>query len=186
MTARPIRLSIATTIIAIATALSAGPQLRAAESGGHAGTYSPVAVVELSSDMSTLLAWASHLSGYAVPETRPKIVYRSRAFFTKWVCGGTACKAVGWYNDENVVYLDEKYRFQDQDDFANSLLLHELVHFLQHHSGKFNSVSCNDSLDREREAYAVQNDYLMNVWYSIRFIAPRPTSCAYGFAQQSE
>ena len=119
------------------------------------------------------------LSGYPVPETLPRIAYRPRAFFSNRVCGGSACPAVGWYNDQNIIYLHEKYRYEDQDDFANSLLLHELVHFLQHHSGRFNSLSCDDSLAREREAYAVQNDYLANVWYSFRFIALKPVSCTY-------
>ena len=185
MTPRLIKLVFATMIIAIAAVSPESPQLKAAKLDGPAETYAPVAVIELNSDTPTLLAWASQLSGYPVPETLPSIAYRPHAFFIKRVCGGTACKAVGWYNDQNIIYLDEKYQYEDQDDFANSLLLHELVHFLQHHSGRFDSLSCDDSLAREREAYAVQNDYLANVWYSIRFIAPKPVSCAYGISGKS-
>lgn len=186
MTMRIVRLVSATVIIALAAVSLEGPQVNAAELNGAFETYSPDAVIDLGSDTPTLLAWASQLSGYPVPKTLPTVTYRSRAFFIERVCGGTACKAVGWYNDQNIIYLDERYRYQDQDDFANSLLLHELVHYLQHHSGRFNSLSCNDSLAREREAYAVQNDYLVNVWYSIRFIAPKPVTCAYALMQQSE
>ena len=185
MTLRLIKLAFATVIIAIAAVSPDSLQVKAAELDGPSMTYSPAVVIELHSSMPMLLAWASNLSGYPVPETLPSIAYRPRAFFSNRVCGGTACKAVGWYNDQNIIYLHEKYRYEDQDDFANSLLLHELVHFLQHHSGKFDSLSCGDSLAREREAYAVQNDYLMNVWYSIRFIAPKPVSCAYGLTQKS-
>ncbi len=179
MTLRLIKLAFATVTIAIAAVSLGSPQVNAAALDAHSETYSSAAVIELHSSMPTLLAWASNLSGYPVPETLPRIAYRPRAFFSNRVCGGSACTAVGWYNDQNIIYLHEKYRYEDQDDFANSLLLHELVHFLQHHSGKFNSLSCDHSLAREREAYAVQNDYLANVWYSFRFIALKPVSCAY-------
>lgn len=183
---RPNQTKIAlTVIIATVIAVSHGRSLlvRAAQSEPIENDLRPV-VIELHSSMPSLLAWASNLSGYPLPEQVPRIYYRPRTFFVTQVCGGNACKAVGWYNDQNVIYLDEKYRYKDQDDFANSLLLHELVHFLQHVSGKFDSLSCVDSLAREREAYAVQNDYLANVWYSFRFIAPKPVSCAYGTPQK--
>lgn len=170
------------TIAAMVTAITVSPgnlQTNAAALDNPSVVYSSVADIELHYSMPTLLAWASKLSGYPVPETIPYVTYRPTDFFTDRVCGGNACKAVGWYNDQDIIYLAEKYQFEDQDDFANSLLLHELVHFLQHHSGRFDSQSCDDSLAREREAYAVQNDYLVNVWYSIRYIAPKPVSCAY-------
>jgi hypothetical protein len=167
---------------AMVTAIAVSPeslQTNAAALDNSSVAYAPAADIELHYSMPTLLAWASKLSGYPVPEMMPYVAYRPGAFFTDQVCGGNACKAVGWYNDQDIIYLAEKYRFEDQDDFANSLLLHELVHFLQHHSGRFDSLSCDDSLAREREAYAVQNDYLVNVWSSIRYIAPKPVSCAY-------
>ncbi len=185
MTARLIKLAFAAMITAITAVSPESPHVKAAALDAFSVTYSPAAVIELHSSMPTLLAWASNLSGYPVPETLPSIAYRPRAFFNKQVCSGSACKAVGWYNDQNIIYLDDKYRYEDQDDFANSLLVHELVHFLQHHSGRFDSLSCDDSLAREREAYAVQNDFLVNVWYSFRFIAPRPVSCAYGLTRKS-
>ncbi len=179
MTPRLIKLAFATMIAAIVAVSPDSPQMKAATLDGLSETYTPAVVIELHSSMPTLLAWASNLSGYPVPETLPRIAYCPRAFFSNRVCGGSACPAVGWYNDQNIIYLHEKFRYEDQDDFANSLLVHELVHFLQHHSGRYNSLSCNDSLAREREAYAVQNDYLANVWYSFRFIALKPVSCTY-------
>lgn len=179
MTPRLIRLAFAILIAGIAVVSPHSAHVKAAALDDRSMTYSPADLMELHSSMPTLLAWASTLSGYPIPETLPSITYCPHAFFSKQVCGGKDCKAVGWYNDQSVIYLDEKYQYADQDDFANSLLLHELVHFLQHHSGRFDSLSCNDSLAREREAYAVQNDFLANVWYSFRFIAPKPVSCAY-------
>jgi hypothetical protein len=53
-----------------------------------------------------------------------------------------------------VVYLDPDY--EQRDD----LVVHELVHWLQHLSGKFVSTYCPDRIEREREAYHVQDDYL--------------------------
>lgn len=178
MTPRLIELAFAAVMTAIAVS-SGSPRTDAAAFDNASVAYAPAAAIELHSSMPTLLAWASKLSGYPVPEVVPYIAYEPGDFFTDRVCGGNACKAVGWYNDQDIIYLAEKYQYEDQDDFANSLLLHELVHFLQHHSGRFDSLSCNDSLVREREAYAVQNDYLVNVWSSFRFIPPIPVSCAY-------
>jgi hypothetical protein len=50
---------------------------------------------------------------------------------------------------------------------------------LQHYSGKFDSLSCKDSLVREREAYRVQNSYIIDAHASFAFVRPGYFSCAY-------
>jgi len=125
-----------------------------------------------------LLSWASHLSGYPVPEVPPSIHFESHSFFVEHACGGRDCRVVGWYNDENIVYVDEKHR-DDDSTFAASLVVHEVVHFLQHQSGQFDSQSCEDSLAREREAYRIQNRYIIEAHASFSFVRPGPFSCAY-------
>ena len=95
--------------------------------------------------LPVLLSWASHLSGYPVPDQPPTVRFEPHGFFVEHVCSGRECNAVGWYNDRRVIYIDEKYR-DDDDGFASSLLVHELTHYLQHQSGKFDSHSCDDSL----------------------------------------
>ena len=128
-----------------------------------------------------LLSWASHLSGYPAPEQPPIISFQPHAFFVEHVCGNKECNAVGWYNDQNIIYIDERYR-EDDGVFASSLLVHELTHYLQHQSGKFDSHSCEDSLAREREAYHVQNSYILEGQASFALVWPAPTACNYGNA----
>ena len=137
--------------------------------------------MDMQSLLPILLSWASHLSSYPVPEELPEIRYEPHVFFVEHVCGGRECTAVGWYNDRDIVYIDDKYRDQESG-FAASLLVHELTHYLQHRSGNFDSLSCTDSLAREREAYRVQNDYILEAQASFAVIRPAPTSCNYGSA----
>ena len=128
--------------------------------------------------VTVLLSWASHLSGYPAPDVPPSIEFEPHSFFVEHACGGTDCRVVGWYNDEDVIHIDEKHR-DDESIFAASLVVHEMVHFLQHHSGRFDSLSCEDSLDREREAYRVQNRYIIEAHGSFAAVRPGAFSCAY-------
>ncbi len=134
--------------------------------------------MDLQIALPVLLSWAVHLSDYSEPVQPPQLQYRPHAFFVQEVCGGRECKAVGWYNDQDVVYIDERLRYSETS-FARSLLVHELIHYLQHHSGGFDSRSCEDSIAREREAYSVQNSYLLSAQASINQIRPAPVICAY-------
>ncbi len=131
-----------------------------------------------STTIAVLLSWAIHLSGYPAPEVSPTVQYEAHSFFVEHACGGKECKVVGWYNDADVIYVDERHR-DDESTFAASLVVHELVHFLQHYSGKFDSISCKDSLVREREAYRVQNSYIVDAQASFALVRPGYFSCAY-------
>ena len=132
--------------------------------------------------LPVLLSWAVHLSGYPAPDHPPEIVFAPHQFFVQHVCAGRECAAVGWYDDQDVVYLDEKYRLR-ASGFSESLIVHELVHFLQHQSGKFDSLSCEDSRTREREAYRVQTSYILQAQGRFELIVPPPTSCRYSESQ---
>lgn len=137
--------------------------------------------LELDTIFAILLSWASHLSGYPVPPEPPEVQFEQHAFFVENVCAGHECNVVGWYNDADVVYIDEQYR-DVEGGFATSLIVHEFTHFLQHKSGTFVSNSCADSVAREREAYDVQNRYIIEGLASINTIVPGPTSCNYANA----
>jgi hypothetical protein len=125
-----------------------------------------------------LMSWAVYFSDYPMPEEMPQVEFEPHGFFVDKVCAGKECNAVGWYNDESIIYIDEKYRDSDAS-FATSLVVHELTHYLQHLSGRFDSFSCRDSLAREREAYGVQNNYLVTAQGSFDIIHPAPTACQY-------
>ncbi len=134
--------------------------------------------MDMQTVLPVLMSWVVHLSGYGMPEQLPVVQYEPHAFFVEKVCGGRECNAVGWYNDQGIIYIDEKYR-DDEGTFAASLLTHELTHYVQHQSGKFDSLSCEDSLAREREAYRVQNEFILQAQASFALIRPAPTFCRY-------
>lgn len=135
--------------------------------------------METSTLLPILLSWAVHLSDYPAPEQPPALQFKPHNFFVEQVCGGKECRAVGWYNDHNIVYIDERYHDTDST-FINSLIVHELVHYLQHLSGRYDSLSCEDSLAREREAYHIQNEYILQAHASFNLVRPGPTACNYG------
>jgi hypothetical protein len=119
--------------------------------------------------ISVLLSWTIHLSGYPNPATPPEIEYQPHSFFVEHAClGKEQCRVAGWYDNNGIIYLDEQLKGQD-DAITRSLIVHELVHYLQDLSGKFSSGNCNDHLVREREAYSVQRQYLNRI--AGRFIA---------------
>ena len=134
--------------------------------------------MELEALLAILLSWASHLSGYPMPSDTPEVRFEQHAFFVENVCGGNECNVAGWYNDDDVVYIDKRYG-SIEGGFATSLVVHEFTHYLQHKSGAFESLSCEDSISREREAYYVQNLYIIEALARFDTIHPRPTSCNY-------
>jgi Zn-dependent peptidase ImmA (M78 family) len=133
--------------------------------------------------IAVLLSWAVMLSGYAEPERAPQLEYKPHAFFVDEACNGQECEAVGWYNDAGVIYLDERMR-SDDSSFVKSLMVHELVHYLQHLSGKYDSHSCKDQIVREREAYAIQRIYMAEAHGQAQFQMMRPPFCNADYAGQ--
>jgi hypothetical protein len=150
----------------------------AADGVAGSPTADEVREMELLGMLPTLLSWAVYLSGYPMPSQPPGIAFVTHSFLVERVCAGRECNAVGWYNDERVLYIDERYR-DAEDSFALSLVVHELTHYLQHLSGRYDSHSCVDSLTREREAYTVQNNFLITAQVSANIVYPGPTACKY-------
>ena len=134
--------------------------------------------MELDAILTILLSWASHLSGYPMPAELPEVRFEQHEFFVEHVCGSRECEVVGWYNDADIVYIDQKYR-NIEDGFASGLVVHELTHYLQHKSESYNSYSCEDSVQREREAYAVQNRYSIEILGNVSLLLPGHTPCHY-------
>ena len=59
---------------------------------------------------------------------------------------------------------------QQTDVMTRSMLVHEIVHYLQDLSGKFDNANCEDHARREREAYAIQREYGIRASGSVLFI----------------
>ncbi len=139
--------------------------------------------MDLQTLLPALLGWASQLSGYALPSELPQLEYRNHAFFVENACGSRECNVIGWYDDQGVVYIDEQLR-DSPSPFAKGLVVHELVHYLQHKSGEFDTFDCADSLQRERQAYSVQNSFMLQLGNAVSPMRPHPTSCDYRNASQ--
>lgn len=122
-----------------------------------------------------LMSWAVHLSGYPMPTTMPVVVYAPHEFFVEAACGGVECNVQGWYNDRGIVYIADN--IGRDSGYETSVIIHEFTHYLQHRSGLYDSLSCTDSLYREREAYGVQNAYFIQALARIQRIQPGPVRC---------
>jgi hypothetical protein len=110
---------------------------------------------------ATLLSWAITLSGYSPPADEPEIVTVPHQYLVRSACAGRECKVLGWFPPGETIYLDNRLD-PNESMYASSILVHELVHYLQQESGRFeDKYSCETALAMEREAYAVQSEFLL-------------------------
>lgn len=109
---------------------------------------------------AVLLSWATTLSGYPAPDVPAEVVPVSHEVLVQRACGGRACKVLGWFPPGPRIYIDERLGPAD-DLVAASILVHEMVHYLQYRSGAFDGFDCAKSIELEREAYAIQREFLL-------------------------
>jgi hypothetical protein len=77
------------------------------------------------------------------------------------VCGAP-CGARAYYLSEKGVLLDDQLDLAN-DAFARSVLFHELVHYAQDKINAYGDApECDRKRLRERDAYALQNQFLMH------------------------
>ncbi len=108
-----------------------------------------------------LMSWAAALSGYSRPATQPEIVMVPHSYLVAEACGGRECKVLGWYPPGQKIFLDDRLD-PVASLYASSIVVHEMVHLLQQQSGRFEEgYSCDSAIRREREAYAVQREFLL-------------------------
>ena len=116
-----------------------------------------------------LLGWAVKLSGYRNPATHPTVEFVPQAFFNVNACRGKRCRVWGWYPNTggNIVYVHEAARalIEDSSDprslLAASIVVHEFTHYLQAANRNFAKYGCAQAIELEREAYNVQNAYIV-------------------------
>jgi len=136
-------------------------------------------------ELTGLLNWASYLSGYKTNGDHPKLVFKPRQFFIDNACfGNDKCRVVGWYNDRGVVYIDDKLSALESR-FERSLVVHEFVHYLQHISGNFSTGSCEEFVQREREAYTSQREFIM-AYGTMPSMSFHQHSCNHRLTQNDE
>jgi hypothetical protein len=114
--------------------------------------------MDLTAWLGKLLVTAALLAGYSAPDHPPNLRVLPGAELSARVCNG-ACPARGAYIAGGGVLLSDGLDMDDPMD--RSVLVHELVHYLQDLSGRFaDEPACKRWRDREAEAYAVQDKYL--------------------------
>lgn len=135
--------------------------------------------------MAYLLSWAVFYTGYPIPDELPTIDFVPHSFFVETVCNYAdtpkkPCKARAMYNDniDGVIFMDEEF-IDNIGGYAKSIIVHELVHYLQDMSGYWKDMPnwqremrCQERLYREREAYMAQDKYAYDV-HSSRLLLPR-------------
>jgi hypothetical protein len=116
----------------------------------------------------SLLTWIGSHSSYAIPSDTPTVAMVPHAYLAQLACGED-CPALGVYPDGNVVYIDDALQI-DTNVCAKSVLLHELVHFLQDRDGRFlNLPPAIRSYSREHEAYSIQQAFLAQNGRKVAF-----------------
>lgn len=126
--------------------------------------------------IATLLKWAVVLSPYSAPDLPPQVEFKPHGFFVENACDNKPCNVLGWYNDNGIVYFDERIK-NAETPYQRSIWVHEFVHYLQHRNGNFDSEKCRDRLIREREAYIIQREYMVQVHGKTGFLRPRLKGC---------
>jgi hypothetical protein len=108
-----------------------------------------------------LFSWAISISGHSAPADNPEVVMVPHGYLVHSACADRECKVLGWFPPGETIYLDERLD-PNESMYASSILVHEFVHYLQQESGRFeDKYSCETVLAMEREAYAVQREFLV-------------------------
>ena len=133
---------------------------------GNAG----VDVLSQAELMPALVSALDQLSKYHRPVALPEVIRVSHERIEAMVCKAK-CGALATYQPGAGIYLDERLQ-PETDLFDRSILLHELVHYVQDMSGEHGDVRpCMRWYQREQEAYAIQKIFL--------FITGSPTRVGY-------
>lgn len=119
--------------------------------------------LELGELVTELFIAIHSLSSYAVPAAMPEIHSVPVEVMQQKICG-RSCTVKAFYHPRDGIYLDEKLEMRT-NAFDRSVLLHELVHYVQKTSGRFEKTpgACMRNHLSEIEAYNIQNDYLSSV-----------------------
>jgi hypothetical protein len=109
--------------------------------------------------VESLLDAITQLSSFRKPATIPHVTRASREEIERTICDGP-CMVKAWYRPDEGVFLDETLR-PESNLIHRSILLHELVHFVQEENGEgANLDPCHRWVQREQQAYELQAQYL--------------------------
>ncbi|MDJ0943002.1 MAG: hypothetical protein QNJ30_06040 [Kiloniellales bacterium] len=116
-----------------------------------------------------LLTAINAIAGLPLPERPPEVVFVSQSYLESQACD-RPCEIRGWFPPGRVVYLDDRLDPQN-DTWERSILVHELVHYLQQEEGTFTEDgTCETWMKREAEAYEIQYRWLVAQEVSPRLL----------------
>ena len=120
--------------------------------------------------MPALVSALDQLSKYHRPVALPEVIRVSHERIEAMVCNAK-CGALAAYRPGEGIYLDERLQ-PETNLFDRSVLLHELVHYVQDMSDEHGDMRpCMRWYQREQEAYAIQKIFL--------FMTGSPTRVGY-------
>lgn len=121
----------------------------------------------------SLVVWISQHSGFVYDgQTLPNVKHVSNQELANIMFAGNVPAGydeyglMALYNNHNrTIYVTDTIDLDT--DYGQSVLLHELVHYLQFEGGHNHQAMCLRSL--EKSAYDLQNAYLVNKGYRAPF-----------------
>lgn len=132
----------------------------------HDNPWDTAEFADIDSLTRHLVRTASRLSKYRLPPALPMVSRIERAALEQLACaeGSVKCNVSAIYMPQRGVLIAEDLR-PESNLFHRSILLHELVHYLQDEAHELASASdCDRWYVREIEAYALQNRFLANIY----------------------
>jgi hypothetical protein len=142
--------------------------------GDELGDTYPISMDDL---LPALLVAVHHLSKYPHPDQLPPVHRVPHATIEQLACG-RACAALAAYRPGEGIYLDDALK-PESSVFARSVLLHELVHYVQDVSNELAAVRpCERWYRREQEAYAIQKRFLALLGSQMRVGYSAGSTCA--------
>ena len=139
------------------------------------GKADPIPLAQLVPELLTAI---DQLSKYSIPQQLPGVHRVPHRKIEELTCGGATCAALAAYRPGEGIYIDEALE-PETDIFARSVLLHELVHYVQDVSNELaGAEACDRWVRREQEAYAIQKRFLMLVGSQVRVAYSAASSCA--------
>ena len=118
--------------------------------------------VDLNALCMTFLMFLNQHGFYEPVKECPHVAMMTIHQLQQIACDGDACPVEAFYDrEEKVIYLSEELDLEFS--LHRSILLHELVHYVQDVNGKWEEAEteCHSGMRRELNAFRVQEKYLL-------------------------
>jgi hypothetical protein len=123
--------------------------------------------------VAELLIFVVGATGYHGTPAAPTVLPVARPVLEQRVCG-KPCPVFALFDPDQGILVDDRLDLSG-NPAAQSVLLHELVHYLQWRATGRTARTCDEWLAREREAYRIQFRWLATLpaeWGNVAL--PRP------------